>query len=171
VLTAEQRAQLRQDVGLVEADAAQEPARSAVVDAGASARRAPSAAPSSRQAESWVAQADELWARGERDAARESYRRAGAIASVTGESALLALARRELSVSQPAQARAALRMYASRFAHGKLAGEALGIEFRTALAEHDLSAATSSAQRLVREYPGTPQARAAEQWLKARPAP
>jgi ferric-dicitrate binding protein FerR (iron transport regulator) len=119
-------------------------------------------------AEALVAEADGLWRAGELDSARERYRRAGALGGVTAEAAWLALARRELSLSRAADARAALASYRRRFPRGKLAAEGLGIEFRAAVQQVDHVAAQRIARELQRRHPGTPQAEAAARWQQER---
>jgi hypothetical protein len=113
-----------------------------------------------------VSEADAMWLRGERDHARERYRQAGALSGPTAEAAWLALARRELSVNAPAAARDALQQYRAHFAHGKLAAEAEGIAFRTAVEMGDVAEARRVAQRLVATAPETAQAEAARRWLE-----
>ncbi len=120
-------------------------------------------------ADSLVAEADALWRAGDLAGARDRYRRAGALGGATGEAAWLALARRELSAERPSAARVALASYHARFPRGKLAAEALGIEFRAALQQNDLRAARRIAQQLQRRHRETPQAQAAERWSRGQP--
>lgn len=113
-----------------------------------------------------VAQADALWLQGERDRARDRYRKAGAQSGPTAEAAWLALARRELSAGAPAAASAAIATYESRFPSGQLAAEAAGIAFRAALKQPDPELQRRRAELLQRRHRNTPQAAAAERWLR-----
>jgi hypothetical protein len=151
------RAALRDDAPLQAAVRNDHPARA---PAPAAPRvRAPTAA-------EIVAEADAMWVRGERDHARERYRQAGALTGPTAEAAWLQLARRELEANAPGAAREALLQYQAHFAHGKLAAEADGIAFRTAVKMNDVAEARRVAQRLVATAPGTAQADAAKRWLE-----
>jgi hypothetical protein len=130
--------------------------------------RTPPRVPSPPSAAELVSEADALWLRGERDAARDRYRQAGSLDGPTAEAAWLTLARRELSAKAPAAARAALGQYRARFEHGKLTAEADGIAFRAALEQGDVGEARRVAERLVASAPHTPQAEAAQRWLKSQ---
>jgi Tfp pilus assembly protein PilF len=117
------------------------------------------------QAARLISEADELWKRGELATARERYREAGGVRDATGESAWLALARRELSRGDTAAAHAALREHDRRFQNGSLTGESLGIAFRVAQTEHDVDGARRIALQLVSHYAHTAQGKAAQRWL------
>ncbi|MEY4577033.1 MAG: hypothetical protein RL701_1736, partial [Pseudomonadota bacterium] len=114
--------------------------------------------------------ADALWQRGALEEARVNYRAAGHATGPTAEAAWLSLARNELTLGHASAARAALAEHAQRFASGKLAGEAAGIEFRVALQTRDMAATERSARSLIERYPETPQAAAAARWLRTREA-
>jgi hypothetical protein len=150
-------------------DASQPSARVAKL---AAAERAASQPPTPARprsdAAALVARADGYWKAGALDEARASYRAAGALSGPTAEAAWLALARKELADGRTDAAREALASHASRFPRGKLAGEAAGIELRTALQAEDYAAAERVARHLVERYAGTPQAEAASRWLRAR---
>lgn len=113
-----------------------------------------------------VVEADKNWIDGERDYARDLYRKAGTFTGATAEAAWLTLARRELSVKAPAAAKQALEQYRAHFPNGKLAADADGIAFRTAVEMNDVAEAKRVAQRLVATAPGTAQAGAAKRWLE-----
>lgn len=115
-----------------------------------------------------VARADAAWAAGSLAEARASYRAAGQLTGATAEAAWLSLARNELALGRADAARAALAEHSQRFAHGKLAGEAAGIAFRSALKSKDELEIERSARHLVQHYPRTAQAAAAARWLRAR---
>lgn len=129
---------------------------------------APTPLAPARNAAALVARADAYWREGALDEARASYRAAGALRGATAEAAWLALARNELSAGHVSAARAALADHARHFPEGKLAGEAAGIEFRAALQARDLDAAERVARQLLEDHPATPQAAAAERWLRSR---
>jgi hypothetical protein len=119
-------------------------------------------------AEQLVAEADALWRKGELERARERYRGAGLSNGPTAEAAWLSLARRELSIERPAAARAAVEEHRRRFPRGTLASEALGIDFRAALQQHDRAAARRLAAELQRRFPDAAQTAAASAWLHAQ---
>ena len=135
-------------------------------EAAASANATPADRNAVLSADALVAEADALWRKGDIASAREHYRGAGALGGATAEAAWLALARRELSAGRASAARAALASYHARFPRGKLAAEALGIEFRAALQQDDVRAARRIAQQLQRRHPDTPQAQAAARWSR-----
>jgi ferric-dicitrate binding protein FerR (iron transport regulator) len=133
-------------------------------------RRPSAAGPAPSSAVRLVAEADALWRRGERDEARDRYRKAGALSGPTAEAAWLALARRELSAGAPAASIAAIDAYETRFPAGELASEAAGIAYRAALQQGDLRLARRRAEVLQKRHPHTPQAEAAGRWLRGHPA-
>jgi ferric-dicitrate binding protein FerR (iron transport regulator) len=132
------------------------------------AAAAPAPGPS---AAALVARADAQWQAGELEQARASYHAAGVLRGPTAEAAWLALARNELAAGRVMAARSALASHARNFPDGALAGEAAGIALRVALQARDLGSAERIARQLLEDHPGTPQAAAAERWLRSREAP
>jgi len=180
MVASEQRVRVPKDAPVIH-EALEPAARAAIRAAFEPVARSPeSTAPRSRRpadaadapatAVGLVAEADALWRRGERDRARERYRKAGALSGPTAEAAWLALARRELSAGAPSAATAAIEAYEARFAAGELASEAAGIAYRAALQQGDLRLVRRRAESLQKRHPHTPQAEAAARWLRANPA-
>jgi ferric-dicitrate binding protein FerR (iron transport regulator) len=99
--------------------------------------------------------------------ARELYRQAAQAGGATGEAALVALARMELGLGQATAALDATRRRRERFGQGTLGPEALWIEVRSYRVAGDQERARTLAKELVRTWPSSPQARAADQWLSA----
>ncbi len=99
--------------------------------------------------------------------ARELYRRAGDGAGVTAEAAWVALARMELSLGHAVAARDATNQRQVRFGQGTLAPEALWIDVRTYRETGDTERARDLAGELIRRWPSSPQASAAQRWLSA----
>jgi Tfp pilus assembly protein PilF len=71
----------------------------------------------------------------------------------------------ELSLGHPAAAREATKRRQERFGHGTLEPEALWIDVRTYRQTGDAQRARELAEQLVKRWPASPQARAAQQWL------
>jgi hypothetical protein len=116
----------------------------------------------------WLTQAEQARKAGKFAEARTLYRRvAEQGAGATAEAAWVALARMELSLGHPAAARDATKRRQERFGHGTLEPEALWIDVRTYRQSGDVPRARSLAEELVRRWPKSPQARAAEQWLSS----
>jgi hypothetical protein len=99
--------------------------------------------------------------------ARELYRHAAEGSGVTAEAAWVALARMELSLGHAVEARQATKRRQERFGRGTLGPEALWIDVRSYRQTGDLGKARELASHLVEQWPSSPQARAAEQWLSA----
>jgi Tfp pilus assembly protein PilF len=99
--------------------------------------------------------------------ARDLYRQASQSGGATGEAALVALARMELGLGRSAAALEATRRRRERFGQGTLGPEALWIDVRSHRVAGDQQRARALAQDLVRTWPSSPQARAAEQWLSS----
>lgn len=99
--------------------------------------------------------------------ARELYREAAQAGGTTGEAAWVALARMELGLGRSAAALEATRRRRERFGQGTLAPEALWIDVRSYRVAGDQEHARMLAQELIRTWPSSPQARAAEQWLSS----
>lgn len=99
--------------------------------------------------------------------ARELYRQAAQVGGASGEAALVALARMELGLGQSSAALDATRRRRERFGQGTLGPEALWIDVRSYRVAGDQERARTLAKELVRTWPSSPQARAAEQWLSA----
>ena len=99
--------------------------------------------------------------------ARELYGQAAQTGGATGEAALVALARMELGLGQSSAALDATRRRRERFGQGTLGPEALWIEVRSYRLAGDQERARVLAKDLVRTWPSSPQARAAEQWLSS----
>jgi hypothetical protein len=101
------------------------------------------------------------------DAARELYRRAALGQGATAEAAWVALARMELALGNASQARAATKQRQQRFGQGTLAPESLWIDVRAYRLSGEFGLARELAAELSRRWPGSPQARAAEDWLSS----
>jgi hypothetical protein len=99
--------------------------------------------------------------------ARELYRQAAQAGGASGEAALVALARMELGLGQPSAALEATRRRRERFGQGTLGPEALWIEVRSYRTAGEQERARTLAKDLIRSWPSSPQARAAEQWLSS----
>jgi tetratricopeptide (TPR) repeat protein len=112
-----------------------------------------------------LASAEQARHAGDYTQARELYRRAAVGTNVTAEAAWVALARMELSLGHAAQALEATKHRQERFGRGTLSPEALWIDVRSYRQMGDLSRAKELASKLVEQYPASPQARAAQQWL------
>jgi tetratricopeptide (TPR) repeat protein len=116
----------------------------------------------------WLTQAEQARKAGKFAEARTLYRRVAEQSSgTTAEAAWVALARMELSLGHPAAARDATKRRQERFGHGTLEPEALWIDVRTYRQSGDVPRARALAEELVRRWPKSPQARAAEQWLSS----
>jgi FecR protein len=115
-----------------------------------------------------LALAEEARRGGDYALARELYRRAADGAGVTAEAAWVALARMELSLGHATAAREATKQRQERFGRGTLSPEALWIDVRSYRQSGDLAKARDLANQLVEQWPSSPQARAAAQWLVAR---
>jgi hypothetical protein len=100
--------------------------------------------------------------------ARELYHRAAEGSGVTAEAAWVALARMELSLGHATQALQATKRRQERFGRGTLGPEALWIDVRSYRQTGDVSKARDLANHLVEQWPSSPQAHAAQQWLSAR---
>jgi Tfp pilus assembly protein PilF len=101
--------------------------------------------------------------------ARELYRQAAQAGGATGEAALVALARMELGLGRASAVLDATKRRRERFGQGTLGPEALWIDVRSYRLEGDQERARALAKELVRTWPSSPQARAAEQWLSSAP--
>jgi hypothetical protein len=112
-----------------------------------------------------LAMAEKSRRAGDYTQARDLYRRAAVGANVTAEAAWVALARMELSLGHAAQALEATKRRQERFGRGTLSPEALWIDVRSYRQMGDLARARELAGKLVDQWPGSPQARAAQQWL------
>lgn len=108
---------------------------------------------------------------GDLDCARGAYKKAGGLAGPTAEAAWLALARMELSLGRGEAARSALEARRLRFGQGQLDVEAAWLMVRAHAEAGDDDRAQLEAKRLTERWPGTPQAAAAERWLKEHGAP
>lgn len=97
--------------------------------------------------------------------ARELYREAAQSSGATGEAAWVALARMELGLGHASAALDATRRRRERFGQGTLGPEALWIDVRSYRVSGDQERARTLAKELVRTWPSSPQARAADQWL------
>lgn len=128
----------------------------------------PEAPAKAETAADWLTQAEQARKAGKFAEARTLYRRIAEQGSgVTAEAAWVALARMELSLGHLAAARDATKRRQERFGHGTLEPEALWIDVRTYRQSGDATRARSLAEDLVRRWPKSPQARAAEQWLSS----
>jgi hypothetical protein len=112
-----------------------------------------------------LAQAEEARRAHDYGAARDLYRRAAEGAGATAEAAWVALARMELGLGHSALALAATKQRQERFGRGTLEPEALWIDVRAYRQSGDLGRARQLAEGLVRTWPSSPQARAAQRWL------
>jgi hypothetical protein len=112
-----------------------------------------------------LARAEEARRSGDYAGARSLYRQASEGQGATAEAACVALARMELSLGHAAQAVEATKQRRARFGGGTLAPEALWIDVRAYRQMGDPARAKSLAEELVRSFPSSPQAHAAEQWL------
>ncbi|HVW29326.1 MAG TPA: FecR domain-containing protein [Polyangiaceae bacterium] len=115
-----------------------------------------------------LALAEEARRAGDYAQARELYRRAAEGTGVTAEAAWVALARMELALGHATAAREATKQRQERFGRGTLSPEALWIDVRSYRQSGDVSKARDLATQLVDQWPSSPQARAAAQWLGAR---
>jgi Tfp pilus assembly protein PilF len=138
-----------------------------VESVGTSAERSPGggAEASARAPVDLLAQAEAARQAARYEAARELYTRAASGQGVTAEAAWVALARMELALGNAAQARAATKQRQQRFGQGTLAPESLWIDVRAYRQSGELGLARELAAELVRRWPGSPQARAAQDWL------
>jgi len=128
----------------------------------------PETAAKAETAADWLTQAEHARKTGKFAEARTLYRRVAEQSSgTTAEAAWVALARMELSLGHPAAARDATKRRQERFGHGTLEPEALWIDVRTYRQSGDVPRARALAEELVRRWPKSPQARAAEQWLSS----
>jgi hypothetical protein len=114
-----------------------------------------------------LTQAEQARRAGKFPEARTLYRRIADGTDATAEAAWVALARMELSLGHPAAARDATKRRQERFGHGTLEPEALWIDVRTYRQTGDVPRARALAEELVRRWPASPQARAAQQWISA----
>lgn len=101
--------------------------------------------------------------------ARELYRQAAQGSGATAEAAWVALARMELGLGRASAALEATKRRRERFGQGTLGPEAAWIEVRSYKLEGDKERARALAKDLVRTWPSSPQARAADQWLSSSP--
>jgi tetratricopeptide (TPR) repeat protein len=122
-------------------------------------------------AEVWVARADACRRAGDPDCARTAYKKAGRLSGPTAEAAWLALARMELSLGRGEAARDALQARKLNFSQGQLDVEASWLLVRAHAEAGDDESATLEARRLVSRWPNTPQATAANKWLKEHGGP
>lgn len=129
------------------------------------AEPAPRARPGDPEAVDLLSQAEKARRAGDYAQARELYRRAAEGRGATAEAAWVALARMELGLGHAAQAREATKQRQERFGQGTLGPEALWIDVRAYRQTGDLARARQLAEELVRRWPSSPQARAAQQWM------
>jgi tetratricopeptide (TPR) repeat protein len=116
-------------------------------------------------AEELVSLGDTMKRAKEYDRARDAYRRAGVLSGPTAEAAWMALARMELDLGRACQAKAALEERQAHFGSGKMQVEVSWINVRALAGCGDLENAKDEAERLIRDYPRSPQAERARQWL------
>lgn len=106
--------------------------------------------------------AEGAWRRGDRDAARELFRRAAPVS----EAACLRWARLELEAGALDRAETALQIHRRRHARGRMGAEAAYLGLELLEARHDEAGARAAAESIVARYPGTPQASAAARRLR-----
>ena len=135
------------------------------VDLGSSEKPEAKPVPRAAGSSDLLAKADEARHSGDYASARDLYRRAAVGQGPTAEAAWVALARMELSLGHAALAREATKQRQDHFGQGTLAPEALWIDVRTYRQGGDPARARTLSEELVRRWPSSPQARAAEQWL------
>lgn len=122
-------------------------------------------------AEALVERGDACRRAGDPDCARVAYKKAGRLSGPTAEAAWLALARMELSLGRGEAARDALQARKLAFGQGQLDVEASWLLVRAHSEAGDDESATLEARRLVSRWPDTPQAAAANKWLKEHGGP
>lgn len=122
-------------------------------------------------AEVLVERGDACRRAGDPDCARAAYKKAGRLSGATAEAAWLALARMELSLGRGEAAREALQARKFNFGQGQLDVEASWLLVRAHAEAGDDESATMEARRLVSRWPNTPQATAANKWLKDHGGP
>lgn len=122
--------------------------------------RAPRARPSDL-----LGQAEAARRSGDKESARAFYAQAQRGSHRDAEVALLRHAGFELEQSDAAGALSLLAEHARRFPRSRLSAEAAWLDVRARDATGDHAAARASAQDLVRRFPATPQARAAQRLL------
>lgn len=115
-----------------------------------------------------LARAERLRRAGDYEAARKLYRQVGSASGATAEAAWLALARMELGLGRTEAARRAASVRRDRFGGGSLGPEAQWLEVRIHRQAGREQEARSAASELVRKWPSSPQAAAAERWLAGR---
>lgn len=115
-------------------------------------------------------QAETRWRKGDKKAARALYRRVGTSGSQIAETAWLRLARLELAQGEAKAALAALAARKKRTGSDELAAEAAWLEVEALGAAGRYKEAEDAARRLMRVFPKSPQASAAQRML-ATPEP
>jgi len=118
-----------------------------------------------------LAEADALWRKGNRDAARHAFRRAAEDKGPMGEAAWVRLARLELSTGSSERALSALSARKSRGGAGTLGAEALWLEAEAFDRAGRSADAARAAERLIRDYPSAPQVPSARRLLTKGKAP
>jgi hypothetical protein len=113
-----------------------------------------------------LAQAESLWRKGDRDAARTKFRAVGEDPGAAGEAAWVRLARLELSQGSARGALSALEGRKTRRSKGVLGAEASWLEVQALQGVGRKAEALQAAQALLREYPNTPQANAAQRLVR-----
>ncbi len=113
-----------------------------------------------------LAQAESLWRKGDREAARTAFRAAAEDPGAAGEAAWVRLARLELSQGSAGGALSALEGRKQRRSKGVLGAEASWLEVQALQSVGRKAEALQAAQALLREYPNTPQANAAQRLVR-----
>jgi len=108
-----------------------------------------------------LTQAETLWQKGDRDAARLAFRAAAHDSGPIGEAAWVRLARLELSSGSSEQALQALKARKGRADSGTLGAEALWLEAQALGRAGRRIEAVKAAEKLLRDYSSAPQAPAA----------
>lgn len=132
---------------------------------------APSTEPAAEEpsSEALVRRAEAMRRAGNVAGARAAYRAAGRLGDSTAEAAWIALARYELELGRPRDALDALRRRTRAFRSGNLEQEAEWIAVRALAASGQPDRARTKAEQIRRRWPGSPQAKAAGDWLEAQP--
>jgi hypothetical protein len=128
------------------------------------------AAPS-QSAEELFAQAEALWRKGEKKAARILYRKAGRSETPIAETAWLRLSRLELEQDDAQRALSALAGYKQQLRSKELGAEAAWLEVEALSLAGRYRESEHAAERLVRQYPTSPQASAARRLLQTTVKP
>lgn len=120
-----------------------------------------SAPPRASEARELLIAAEARWRAGERDRARALFRRVGSGRGTLAEAAWIRLARLELSGGDPERAVRAVRAQRRRFPRSRFGAEALWLEADAERRRGRTQAMEAALERLRRDHPDSPQARAA----------